>query len=218
MNGDSDLKKVIASLGVIALVAVLGVAVVFAYGSYKDLELKKEEAKLENKKVAKSKTSENEHQNQVNNQTNQASTETIQQDNGAGEASNEKAKNLEDAYDVNSDESQILSDEIDKADTDGDGVVTTKEMTPALQQFAKERKFQPAGGGSTPSEDSEEDQPKFIAEDANNMSDDEFLDAYKEGMPSEDAEAVDELSKDPAYREYLRRQIEARENGQGKKF
>ncbi len=35
------MKKVFASLGVILLVAVLGVAVVFAYGSYKDLELKK---------------------------------------------------------------------------------------------------------------------------------------------------------------------------------
>lgn len=215
------MKKILASIAVIALVAILGVAVLFAYGSYKDLELKKEEAKLEdkkNKKVDNSKTSEHENQSQINNQTNQASTEKIQQDNGAGEASNEKAKILEDAYDVNSDEAQILSDEIDKADADGDGVVTTKEMTPALQQFAKEGKFQPAGGGSTPSEDSEEDQPKFIAEDANNMSDDEFLDAYKEGMPSEDAEAVDELSKDPAYREYLRGQIEARENGQGKKF
>jgi len=45
------LKKIIASLGVIALVAVLGVAVVFAYGSYKDLELKKEEAKLAENKI-----------------------------------------------------------------------------------------------------------------------------------------------------------------------
>lgn len=47
------------------------------------------------------------------------------------------------------------------------------------------------------------------------MSDDEFVDAYKEEIPSEDAEAVDELPKDPAYREYLRGQVEAREKGQG---
>ncbi|WRN67091.1 hypothetical protein UM550_05075 [Staphylococcus aureus] len=47
------MKKIFASLGVILLVAILGVAVVFAYGSYKDLELKKEEAKLEDKKNKK---------------------------------------------------------------------------------------------------------------------------------------------------------------------
>ncbi|MDU9372333.1 MULTISPECIES: hypothetical protein [Staphylococcus] len=44
------MKKVLASLGVILLVAILGVAVVFAYGSYKDLELKKEEAKVADQK------------------------------------------------------------------------------------------------------------------------------------------------------------------------
>ncbi len=57
------MKKVFASLGVILLVVILGVAVVFAYGSYKDLELKKEEAKLEdkkNKKIDKNKNTENE--------------------------------------------------------------------------------------------------------------------------------------------------------------
>ncbi|WP_258390342.1 hypothetical protein [Staphylococcus aureus] len=66
------MKKIFASLGVILLVAILGVAVVFAYGSYKDLELKKEEAKLEdkkNKKIDKNKTTENENQDQINNQT-----------------------------------------------------------------------------------------------------------------------------------------------------
>ncbi|MGW7905337.1 hypothetical protein ACWEYS_07150 [Staphylococcus xylosus] len=214
------MKKVLASIAVIALVAILGVAFVFAYGSYKDLELKKEEAKLEdkkNKKVDNSKTSENENQSQINNQTNQASTEKIQQDNGAGEASNEKAKILEDAYDVNSDEAQILSDEIDKADTDGDGVVTTKEMTPALQQFAEEGKFQPAGGGPTPPEDIEEEgQPKYTAEDAKNMSDDEFLDAYKEGMSEDEAAAVDEAAEGSGdYVGFLRGQVEARANGQG---
>lgn len=45
-------------MGVVLLVAILGVTVVFAYGSYKDLELKKEEAKItENKqKDSKNKT------------------------------------------------------------------------------------------------------------------------------------------------------------------
>jgi len=40
------LKKILASLGVILLVAVLGVLAVFAYGSYKDLELKKKMLKI----------------------------------------------------------------------------------------------------------------------------------------------------------------------------
>ena len=35
------LKKILVSLGIVALVAALGISVVFAYGSYKDLELKK---------------------------------------------------------------------------------------------------------------------------------------------------------------------------------
>ncbi|HIH8145668.1 TPA: hypothetical protein ACYS2G_002633 [Staphylococcus aureus] len=45
------MKKVFASLGVVLLVAVLGVAVIFAYGSYKDLEVKKEETKVTEKKT-----------------------------------------------------------------------------------------------------------------------------------------------------------------------
>ncbi|PTF31439.1 hypothetical protein BUY21_12225, partial [Staphylococcus cohnii] len=72
-----------------------------------------------------------------------------------------------------------------------------------------------SGGGATNGENTEESSPKYTAEDAKNMSDDDFLDAYKEGMSSEDADAVDELSKNPAYKEYLRGQVEARANGQG---
>ncbi|MCT1652237.1 hypothetical protein [Staphylococcus saprophyticus] len=51
------MKKVFASLGVVLLVAVLGVAVIFAYGSYKDLEVKKEETKVteKNKKIVRTK-------------------------------------------------------------------------------------------------------------------------------------------------------------------
>ncbi|MFO8523483.1 hypothetical protein R6L94_02220 [Staphylococcus aureus] len=81
------MKKIFASLGVILLVAILGVAVVFAYGSYKDLELKKEEAKLEdkkNKKIDKNKTTENENQDQINNQTITAPNEKAQYGNNLG--------------------------------------------------------------------------------------------------------------------------------------
>ncbi|PTE95492.1 hypothetical protein BUY36_13560, partial [Staphylococcus cohnii] len=70
-------------------------------------------------------------------------------------------------------------------------------------------------GGATNGENTEESSPKYTAEDAKNMSDDEFLEAYKEGMSSEDADAVDELYKDPAYKEYLRGQVKARDKGQG---
>ena len=37
-------------------------------------------------------------------------------------------------------------------------------------------------------------------------------------MSDDDAKAIDDLAKDPAYREYLRGQVEARENGQGGKY
>ncbi|QLK85231.1 hypothetical protein [Staphylococcus sp. 17KM0847] len=95
-----------------------------------------------------------------------------------------------------------------KNDTNGDGVITRDETTPELEKLEKDGKFQVASKGiDTNDENTEGNQPKYIAEDAKNMSDDEFLEAYKEGMSSEDADAVDELSKDPAYKEYLRGQV-----------
>lgn len=205
------MKKVFASLGVILLVVILCVAVVFAYGSYKDLELKKEEAKLEdkkNKKIDKNKNTENENQNQV-------STENIQQDNVTNEVNNEKAKQLEKAFNINSEEARILANEIDAADTNGDGIITTQEMTPTLQKFSEAGKFQPAAGGATPSSEGK-GQSKYTAEDAKNMSDDEFLAAYKEGMSEKEAAAVDSKAKGSGdYINYLRGQVEARANGQG---
>lgn len=207
------MKKVFASLGVILLVVILGVAVVFAYGSYKDLELKKEEAKLEdekNKKIDKNKTTENENQNQV-------STENIQQDNVTNEVNNEKAKQLEKAFNISSEEARILANEIDAADTNGDRIITTQEMTPTLQKFSEAGKFQPAAGGATPPSDSEgKGQSKYTAEDAKNMSDDEFLAAYKEGMSEKEAAAGDSKAKGSGdYINYLRGQVEAGANGQG---
>ena len=43
-----------------------------------------------------------------------------------------------------------------------------------------------SGRGATNGENTEESSPKYTAEDAKNMSDDEFLDAYKEGMGEEE--------------------------------
>lgn len=189
-NGDSDLKKVIAILGVITLVAVLGVALIFAYGSYKDLELKKEEAKVTEKKES-SKKQKNNNEEQLQKQSKNDSYMDTEQQQNKNDTNNEGQNESEQANtNVNN-------------DPNDNGTISENEVTPEQKQVQ-------------PTNNNEEDtQPKYTAEDAKNMSDDEFLDAYKEGMPSEDAKAVDELSKDPAYREYLRGQIEARENGQG---
>lgn len=77
-------------------------------------------------------------------------------------------------------------------------------MTPTLQQFSENGKFQPSAGSATASEDSEEqEQPKYTAEAAKNMTDDE-------------AAAVDSKAKGPGgYIGFLRGQVEAHENGQG---
>ncbi|MCC8990959.1 MAG: hypothetical protein LM516_09350 [Staphylococcus sp.] len=123
------MKKVFASLGVILLVVILGVAIVFAYGSYKDLELKKEEAKLEdekNKKIDKNKTTENENQNQINNQTITAPNEKAQL--GVQEKSADK-----------NDPNGVL-----RFDTNGDGFISTSEVTPEAQKLVDESKLQPS--------------------------------------------------------------------------
>lgn len=44
--GINKVKKVLASLCIVILVALLGISVVFAYGSYKDLELAKQKERL----------------------------------------------------------------------------------------------------------------------------------------------------------------------------
>ena len=73
-----------------------------------------------------------------------------------------------------------------------------------------------SGRGATNGENTEESSPKYTAEDAKNMSDDEFLDAYKEGMGEEEAAAVDSRVEGSGdYIGYLRGQVEARTNGQG---
>ena len=95
----------------------MGVTVVFAYGSYKDLELKKEESKLADKsKVLQIK--EKNKDNQTN--TNQEQiTSTNEQ-------------NIDNSDDPNN---------IMKNDANGDGVITRDEMTPELEKLEKEGKF-----------------------------------------------------------------------------
>lgn len=186
---DSNVKKIFASLGVILLVAILGVAVVFAYGSYKDLELKKEEIKVtENKqKDSKNKTS---NQNEI-----------------------QKSANTNEA--LNTDEVRTTEDgeEIKKTKN---GIDYTGEFdSPEEKEEFEKGVMAQSGGGATNGENTEESSPKYTAEDAKNMSDDEFLDAYKEGM-SEEAAAVDSRAEGSGdYIGYLRGQVEARGNGQG---
>ncbi len=108
-------------MGVILLVVIMGVAVVFAYGSYKDLKLKKEEAK-----VANQKKNDSGNQNKKTNNNENESQEVANQ-----EQTVEENKEL----DVNA--------EIAKADKDGDGVATRDEMTPELWELTRQGKFQP---------------------------------------------------------------------------
>lgn len=50
------------------------------------------------------------------------------------------------------------------------------------------------------------------------MSDDEFLEVYKEGMSADEANKVDELADNPEYIDYLRGQVEARQNGESDNY
>ncbi len=83
--GDSVLKKIFVSLGIVALVAALGIAIVFAYGSYKDLELKKEETKVAEEKEKKTK----EKQKKKEQEDNENNTEAV----------NSEESNTQEAYD-----------------------------------------------------------------------------------------------------------------------
>lgn len=201
------MKKVFGSLGVILLVAVLGVAVVFAYGSYKDLELKKEEAKVtENKqKDSKHKSSKKERQNQITNQT--EIQETTNTNNNQYNDTNEE---------THTDEVRTTEDgeEIKKTKN---GIDYTGEFySPEEEEEYEKGVMAQSDGETTNGENTEESSPKYTAEDAKNMSDDEFLDAYKEGMSEEEAAAVDSRAEGSGdYIGYLRGQVDARANGQG---
>lgn len=216
------MKKFLISFVVILFVAALGFAGGFSYNNFKDLKSKeadvKEEVKHENK-INKDKASNNENQKQVDNH----SAETTQQDDNQTEINNnEYANQLKEAFNVNDNEAQILANEINKADIDKDGIVTTKEITPTLQKFAEEGEFQPAAGGAASSDvntseyNEEDEQPKYTAEDAKHMTDDEFLEAYKEGMSEDEAAAIDEKAAgSDDYIGFLRGQVEADANGYG---
>ncbi len=202
---------------------MLGFAGGLGYSHYKDsksnTDVASKETQTSNKNTHEDTTSQGKMQNQVNSQTNEVSNGT------STKTLSEKAKQLREAFNVNDEEAQILADEIDRADVNKDGTITTDEMTPTLDRFTKEGKFQPSAGGTT----SETPHPKYTAEDARHMSDDEFLDAYTEGMSDDEfLDAYTEgMSDDEAatihesaqesneYMKFLRGQVEARAKGQG---
>lgn len=62
----------------------------------------------------------------------------------------------------------------------------------------------------------EDEQSKYTAEDAKHITDEEFLAAYKEGMPEDEAVAIDEKAAgSDEYIRFLRGQVEADANGYG---
>ena len=183
---------------------MLGFAGGLGYSHYKDskanTDVSSKETQTSNKNTHEDTISQDEMQNQVDNQTNEVSNET------STKTLSEKAKRLREAFNVNDEEAQIL------ADVNKDGTITMDETTPTLDHFAKEGKFQPSAGGTT----NEAHHPKYTAEDARNMSDDEFLDAYTEGMSDDEAATIHESAQESnEYMKFLRGQVEARAKGQG---
>ncbi|RIL71586.1 hypothetical protein BUY49_05975 [Staphylococcus devriesei] len=162
------MKKIFASLGVILLVAILGVTMLFAYGSYKDLELKKAEAKLDEKK------DKHERSNKENKKQ-QKSEESDDNENLNSTNQNIENPNNSTTENTTSTKKSHIDNSVDpynimQYDTNGDGVITRDEMTPELEKLEREGKFQVAvkgidtvddnddtyhsGGKTAPNEDS----------------------------------------------------------------
>ena len=194
------MKKFLKGFILFFLIVMLGFAGGLGYSHYKDskanTDVSSKETQTSNKNTHEDTISQDEMQNQVDNQTNEVSNET------STKTLSEKAKRLREAFNVNDEEAQILADEIDRADVNKDGTITMDEMT----------KFQPSAGGTT----NEAHHPKYTAEDVRNMSDDEFLDAYTEGMSDDEAATIHESAQESnEYMKFLRGQVEARAKGQG---
>lgn len=141
-------------------------------------------------------------------QSTEEPTEVVQEQT-TGEQSVEENKELD------------VNEEIAKADKDGDGVVTTDEMTPELWSLAEQGKFQPISREMAEQNlDANKKVDEPVTDNKGNNIDDmnseEFLSKYTEGMDSEEAETVRDMAQDdPGYEDFLRGQVEARQNGQG---
>ena len=156
MDGRKNfLKKILVSLGIVALVAVLGISVVFAYGSYKDLELKKEEAKLEQKK-SKDKPKKQQNESQQIDKEEQAPIE------------NTDSQQVEAPQQVdNTAEAKESTEEKINLDNDynGDGAISKDEMTPEQERLFKEGKFQPTKAEYGQTEESNSNNEQAVDKD-----------------------------------------------------
>ncbi|MBZ8162525.1 hypothetical protein FOG31_10670 [Staphylococcus aureus] len=191
------MKKILYSLCAVVLVTTLVIAVTYAYNNYKNLELKKEEAKVVKHKSQNESSKKNKNTDKANHKKHNVDKSDQPDVNNTDKASNEETTS--DHLGTNEENNQVKKTEngIDYVD-DFDAPIDEA-------QYEKEVMSQ-SGGGPT-----EDEAPS----NQENMSDEQFINAYKEGMTQDEANAVNELAKDPAYIDYLRGQVEARENGQG---
>ncbi|UTI88093.1 hypothetical protein NIT62_04215 [Mammaliicoccus sciuri] len=94
-------------------------------------------------------------------------------------------------------------------------------MTPELWELTRQGKFQPTSREMYYQDQniSEKEDNPVTDNKGNNIDDmdsEEFMSKYTEGMDSEEAETVRDMAQDdPGYEDFLRGQVEARQNGQG---
>ncbi|MEX5934792.1 hypothetical protein [Mammaliicoccus sciuri] len=180
------MKKILYSLSAVVLVTAIVTALTYAYHSYKDLELKKEEAKVVKHKLKNESSKKNKSTDKANHKNHHVDKSDQPDVNNTDKASNEEINQV-----------KKTENGIDYVDD----FASPQDET----QYEKEVMSQ-SGGGPTEDESST---------NLESMSDEQFINAYKEGMTQDEANAVNELAEDPAYIDYLRGQVEARENGQG---
>lgn len=130
------MKKVIQILTIIVLILMIGIAAIFGYSSIKNLtasnhqkttETTKKESKDKDSKSNGTTTDNNSQQNYSNN-TNQSNTQNSSQTN-----TNEQANTANEE-----DPNNLL-----RFDKNGDGLISTSELTPEAQKLVDEGKFQP---------------------------------------------------------------------------
>lgn len=133
------MKKLLISLGAIVLVAILFVGALFAYTSYKDLQLEKQKLKTEQKEVKKEKENKKEKeqqqntesQQQVTNENNQQTTNNNVEENNNVDTSNEVQQNEtteEPVYSANGREEELAAE--GEVKSPGEPGSTSREITP----------------------------------------------------------------------------------------
>ncbi|MGW7798495.1 hypothetical protein [Staphylococcus xylosus] len=140
------MKQIIIILTIILGILLLGVAGLFTWNQYENNQIKKMEfentQKNEDKKdnATKKTPSKKDNSNELANTDDNNSTET-QVDGNNEVTSTEEA--VPEQEQVTEEQSVDENGAIANADKNGDGLVTTDEMTPELWELAKQGKFQP---------------------------------------------------------------------------